>query len=433
MAFHDPLTGLANRVLLAENVEHAARRAQRRGGGIALLFLDLDDFKTVNDSLGHTVGDDLLIAVAGRLRTCVREIDTAARLSGDEFAILLEDVAEDDAAARTAERILARLRAPFTLAGTELFARASIGIATGPVEGAGKQAAELLRNADLAMYAAKNEKKGGYRFFARGMHAGLVQRLELKADLEHALANGDFTLHYQPIISLSTGAIDGVEALVRWRHPTRGLMHPAEFVPLAEETGLVRPIGHWVLHEACRQAAVWQSRLEQSHPISLSVNLSPSELHEPELVDEVVRALRDSGLEPARLVLEITESVFMRDTEATIERLAALKAEQVKLAIDDFGTGYSSLGYLRRFPLDRVKIAKPFVDDLSSGGEQATLARAIVGLADAFGLQAVAEGIENAEQARRLDEIGCELGQGHYFAAALPAEEIEQLLRNGLQ
>jgi diguanylate cyclase (GGDEF)-like protein len=428
MAFHDSLTNLANRVLLTESVEHAVRRAQRSKTNLAVLFLDLDDFKTINDSLGHSVGDELLIAVAQRLRGCVRESDTAARISGDEFAILLEDVGDPAGAARSAERVLEALQPPFTLAGTEVFVRASIGIAVGPSGQRSEQAPDLLRNADLAMYMAKSEKKGSYRFFAPGMHAGLLARLELKADLERALSQQDFTIHYQPIVSLAGGAIDGFEALLRWQHPTRGLIGPSEFLALAEETGLVRPVGHWVLREACRQVMRWQRRAGEQMPLTISVNISPAELYEPELVDQLAAALQESRLEPNRLILELTESVFMQDTDATMERLIGLKKLGVKLAIDDFGTGYSSLGYLQRLPLDRIKVAKQFVDDLSKGAGDSALTRAIITLGETFELETVAEGIEHAAQLRRLREIGCKLGQGHYFAKALPPEEIEALL-----
>jgi diguanylate cyclase (GGDEF)-like protein len=428
MAFHDSLTNLANRVLLTESVEHAVRRAQRSKTSLAVLLLDLDDFKTVNDSLGHAVGDELLIAVAQRLRACVRESDTAARLSGDEFAILLEDIGDPGGAARSAERVLEALQPPFTLAGTEVFVRASVGIAVGPSGQRSDQASELLRNADLAMYLAKSEKKGSYRFFAPGMHAGMLARLELKADLERALSQRDFTIHYQPIVSLVDGTIDGVEALLRWQHPTRGLVGPSEFLALAEETGLVRPVGHWVLREACRQGTLWQRRVGERLPLTISVNLSPVELYEPELVGQVAAALEESGLLPDRLIFELTESVFMQDTEATMERLIGLKRLGVKLAIDDFGTGYSSLGYLQRLPLDRIKVAKQFVDDLSKGAGDSALTRAIIKLGETFELDTVAEGIEQAGQLKRLREIGCKLGQGHYFAHAVAPEEIEALL-----
>ncbi|HEY6397008.1 MAG TPA: EAL domain-containing protein, partial [Solirubrobacteraceae bacterium] len=428
MAFHDSLTNLANRVLLTESVEHAVRRAQRSKTNLAVLFLDLDDFKTINDSLGHTVGDELLIAVAQRLRACVRESDTAARISGDEFAILLEDIGDPSGAARSAERVLDSLQPPFTLAGTEIFVRASIGIAVGPAGQRSEQASELLRNADLAMYMAKSEKKGSYRFFAPGMHSGLLARLELKADLERALSQHDFTIHYQPIVSLVEGTIDGLEALLRWQHPTRGLVGPSEFLALAEETGLVRPVGHWVLREACRQGMLWQREIGGGEPLTISVNLSPAELYEPELVDQVAAALQESRLLPSQLILELTESVFMQDTEVTMVRLTGLKRLGVRLAIDDFGTGYSSLGYLQRLPLDRIKVAKQFVDDVAKGAGDSALTRAIIKLGETFELETVAEGIERADQLKRLREIGCKLGQGHYFAHALPPEKIDTLL-----
>ena len=340
---HDPLTGLANRALFTDRVKHALRRAGRMKARIAVLLLDLDDFKTVNDSLGHTAGDQLLVSVAGRLGDCVRDADTAARLGGDEFAILVEDVRDAADAAGTAQRIIDTLAAPFALdtpaGGSEVFVQPSIGIALGSTGGASAGAGELLRNAEVAMSIAKDRGKRRYEFFEPSMHTGIVERMALKRDLSHALERGEFVLHYQPIIALATGELTGLEALIRWHHPERGLVPPAAFVPLAEETGQIRPIGHWVLGEACRQAAGWGETRGARRPLSVNVNLSPLQLQEPGFVGEVAAALSRSGLAPSQLLLEITETVLMQDTEVTIRRLRRLKDLGVRLAIDDFGTG----------------------------------------------------------------------------------------------
>ena len=424
-AFHDPLTDLANRGLLADRVEHALARAKRLKSTVAVLFLDLDDFKTINDSLGHTIGDQLLVAVAERLRECLRESDTAARLGGDEFAILIEDVPEPGDVARTAERLIDALEAPFALEDKEVFVHASIGVALGhgPEE---ETSGDLLRNADLAMYIAKGQGKRRYEFFKPSMHSGVVERLALKADLQRALEHEEFVLHYQPIVQLDGARIVGMEALVRWQHPERGLLAPDQFIPLAEETGLIRSMGEWVLREACSRMRAWQIALGRE--LTLTVNLSPRQVSEPTLVQEVAAALGESGLPPGSLVLEITESVLMGDTETTTGKLGRLQGLGVRLAIDDFGTGYSSLEYLKRLPIDMIKVAKPFVDDVTRGREQSDLAEAIIRLGDTFGLETVAEGIEHPEQALLLRELGCPLGQGFFFSVPLRVAEAEAAL-----
>ncbi len=321
-----------------------------------MLFLDLDRFKTVNDSLGHSAGDELLCAVGERVAGCMRAADTAARLGGDEFAVLLEDLTSSTEAVRVAQRIIEALRAPVEVAGREVFASTSIGIATGD-----RHAGDLLRQADVAMYRAKAEGKGRYALFEAGMQAEVLERLDLEADLQRAEERGELELHYQPIMALATGQVAGVEALLRWRHPGRGWSGPISFIPLAEETGLIHPIGRFVVREACRQAASWRADGGLAG-LTMNVNISGRQLEDPALLDVVAGALRETGLDPGALVLEITETVLMEDTEATIERLRTLRALGVRLAVDDFGTGYSSLRYLNRFPVDILKMAKPFVD-----------------------------------------------------------------------
>jgi diguanylate cyclase (GGDEF)-like protein/PAS domain S-box-containing protein len=430
-AFHDSITGLANRALFRDRVEHALERLTRDADPVSVLFMDLDDFKTINDSLGHAAGDRLLGEVGERLRTCLRTPDTAARLGGDEFAILLEDGGESVGAAEVAGRILKSLDGPFLLDGKEVFVRASIGIATsGVTRAAGPEGAEeLLRNADVAMFIAKEAGKNRYQIFEPEMHDTALRRLELKADLQRAVENSEFVLHYQPVIRLATGEIEGFEALVRWNHPTRGLVMPLDFIPLAEETGLIVQIGTWVLAEACREADALQRLDPESEPLHMSVNLSARQLQRPEIVREIAQVLLDSGLPPECLVLEITESVMMQDMMLSNERLTQLKQLGVKLAVDDFGTGYSSLNYIRRFPVDILKVDKSFVDGVNEGGEESALTAAIIELAGILNLRPVAEGIERADQLEKLLELRCELGQGYYFSRPLPIDGVEELLR----
>ncbi len=429
-AFHDSVTNLANRALFRDRVTHAVERQQRDHRPIAVLFMDLDDFKTINDSLGHAAGDQLLRDVGERLKGCLRAADTAARMGGDEFAILLEDGGDGVQAADVADRIMEVLQEPFHLDANEVFVRGSVGIAIaeGDEEGAEGGAEEIMRNADVAMYMAKENGKGRYQMFEPAMHDTALKRLELKADLQRALEHGEFHLFYQPVIELETGRIIGVEALIRWFHPQRGLVPPLDFIPLAEETGLIVPIGRWVLREACRYAIELQARFPNDPAYHMAVNLSARQLQRPEIVDEVRLILDETGLDPVSLTLEITESVMMADMELSIERLGELKQLGVQLAVDDFGTGYSSLNYIRRFPVDILKVDKSFVDGVSDGGEASALTAAVIELAAILNLKPVAEGIERADQLQRLLELKCDLGQGFYFAKPLPSEELQQML-----
>jgi len=428
-AFHDGLTGMPNRALFLDRLEHGLARARSDQTDIAVLFVDLDRFKLVNDTLGHTAGDELLVAAGERLRSTVREADTAARFGGDEFAILLEDGASAQEAAMVAERVIDELRVPFDLGGREVYVSASVGIA---VSHSGREeAAELLRNADVAMYRSKQRGSGQYDLFEPGMRAALVERLELEGDLQRAVEQKEFTLVYQPIVSLEHGGVSGVEALLRWSHPTRGLVGPLRFVPLAEENGLIVPIGRWALQVACRQAVRWQREYPADPPRTMSVNLSARQLQQSGLVPEVADALEASGLDPHCLVLEITESVVVQDVDATITKLRALKQLGVRIAIDDFGTGYSSLAYLRQLPVDILKIDKSFIDGIADGLEAAALARAIVDMGRTLGLRVIAEGIEKPEQLDELRRMRCELGQGYLFAKPLETAELSTLLRTG--
>jgi diguanylate cyclase (GGDEF)-like protein/PAS domain S-box-containing protein len=417
-AFHDPVTGLANRAMFAEQVRQAIARARREGRMPAVIFLDLDDFKTVNDSLGHAAGDEVLVEVARRLDESVRAADIAARFGGDEFAVLMEDVAHSQDAADAAQRILEMLAQPMHAGHRQVTLGGSIGISVfGPEDP--RDADEVIRDADAAMYIAKRDGKGGYRLFEPAMHEGVVARLELRNDLQRALATDQFELHYQPVIRLADGSVSGVEALLRWHHPERGLVTPTEFIPIAEETGLIIPIGRWVLRESCRHAR----RLEapDGPPLSMSVNLSLKQIQHSDIVADVRDALDEARLSPERLTLEITESVLMDDTELAVSRLRDLKALGVRLALDDFGTGYSSLSYLSRFPVDILKMDRSFLREGSSPDSH-SLASAVVALGSTLALEVVAEGIEAPEQAESLRALGCDLGQGFLFARPLDAE-----------
>jgi diguanylate cyclase len=420
-AFHDSLTDLANRALFNDRVRHAMARARRDGGGPAVLFLDLDDFKVVNDNLGHGAGDRLLREVAARLRSCLREHDTVGRLGGDEFAILAEDT-DLATARRLAERVIATLAAPFPLVGGQVTIRASIGIAVD--EQRTLDDAQLLRNADIAMYAAKGRGKGTYEVFQGSMLRSVRDRHDITAALEGAIERRELVVHYQPIVDLHSGRVAGAEALVRWPRPDRGLVPPAEFIPVAEETGLVVEIDRFVLRQACRQMAGWTAK---AGPLLLHVNLSANHLLRSDLAANVAAALRDSGLPPDCLALEITESVLMHDLELGVVRLHELKRLGVHLAIDDFGTGYSSLAYLRQMPIDAVKIDKSFVDGVAGGPEDSAVARAIIALAATLHLDTVAEGVEEAGQAAALAELGCHLAQGYHFSRPVPAADMGRL------
>ena len=428
-AFHDPVTNLANRALFVEQVRHAVPRARREGGRLAVMFMDLDDFKTINDSLGHAAGDAVLLEIAKRLDGSIRPSDTAARFGGDEFAVLLEDVGSAQDAADTAERILESLAAPLRLDGKELFVGCSLGISIAEgdtVTGAD----ELIRNADAAMYIAKRDGKGGYRLFEPAMHEGVLERLELRADLQRAMTGGQLELYYQPLVHLSDGGATGVEALLRWHHPERGMVGPDTFVPLAEEMGLIVPIGRWVLREACRQARQMQTLLPAEPPLSMSVNLSVKQLQHSDIAADVREALAESGLAGSSLTLEITETVLMTDTDLAVQRLEELKQLGVRLAMDDFGTGYSSLSYLSRLPVDILKMDRSFLRDGASP-QTSALAAAVVALGETLQLEIVAEGIEYPEQWVGLRELGCGSGQGFLFARPMNADATLAYLRAG--
>ena len=424
-ALHDPLTGLANRALLRDRVEHALARLETSPGQLAVLLLDLDGFKNVNDTLGHETGDQLLTLVAERLPGAVRAGDTVARFGGDEFVVLLEDVAGPADAVVAAERLLAALADPVRVANREVPVQASIGIT---IAGPGAKPGDLVRDADVAMYQAKSGGGNDYRIFDPSMRAAVLERADLEADLRQALDRDQFRVQYQPIVDLHSGRITGTEVLVRWQHPTRGLLAPGSFVSLAEETGLLVAIGAWVMRRACEQTRRWQLDIPGCEGLTISVNLSAVQLTQPRLADDVAQTLRTTGLDPGHLTLELTESLLIANVDTTAITLTELDRLGVRLAIDDFGTGYSSLAYLRSLPVDCLKIDKAFVDDVAHSRDAAALAQAIVHLADIFGLSTVAEGIERPDQLERLRELGCRLGQGYYFAKPLDEDAVGVLL-----
>jgi diguanylate cyclase (GGDEF)-like protein len=413
-AYHDPLTGLANRALFGQEVQKAVEGSD--AGEIAVLFIDLDDFKTVNDTLGHAVGDQLLRAAARRLGHCVRSRDLVARLGGDEFAILCRAPHEPDrAGVDVAKRVLEAFEVPISVASHLLPVRLSVGVATSAHSGP----EDLLEDADVAMYEAKETGKGRYAIFDPEMRDVVVRRHGLHKELARAIEQRELTVWFQPIIDLGSGETSAMEALVRWRHPTRGNLPPIEFIPLAEETGLIVPLGRFVLEEACRRAQIWS---DAGRPLSVQVNLSARELESEQLVDTVTTVVRESGMDPRRLVLEITETLLVRDAEKGATTLNALREAGVRLALDDFGTGYSSLSYLRTLPLDVLKIAKQFVDGIAVSEEEATFVRLIVELASTVGLTVIAEGIESADQLEVLQSVGCDQGQGYVYSPALADE-----------
>jgi diguanylate cyclase (GGDEF)-like protein len=426
MARHDALTGLPNRALFIERTREALARARRTGAPVAVLFADLDRFKVVNDSLGHTIGDRLLVEVAGRLRAAVRPFDTVARLSGDEFAVLCEDVPGAAEAVALAERVQSAMSVPFELGGTELFVTSSVGVVMG---GSSDDEPEtMLRDADAAMYRAKERGRARHELFDEEMRVEARLRLDLARDLRKALHRGQLRLVYQPSIDLRAGGARSVEALLRWDHPERGPVPPGEFIAMAEESGLIVPIGAWVLDEACRQAAAWQADGED---LTVAVNLSAHHFSRPELLDTVAEILSRRGVDPGRLVIEITESAVMADPEAAIATMDGLKDLGVGLAIDDFGTGYSSLSYLKRFPVDALKVDRSFVGGLGSDLQDRTIASAVVSLAHSLGLTAVAEGVETRRQLEELQALGCDSAQGFLWSRPVPPADLVGWLRSG--
>src|SRR5919112_1592970 len=424
-ALHDPLTGLPNRSLFMNRLEHALAPGRRRDSRVAVLFMDLDNFKFVNDSLGHEAGDQLLVAVSRHVQPCLRAEDTIARLGGDEFAILIEDVKYTSEPAYVAERIVEELQAPFTVVHQPVVITPSIGIAIGSKQDSPEH---LLREADLAMYRAKEDGKARHRVFDPSMEYETTERLRLENDLRRALQRDEFRVHYQPVVHLETSRIVGMEALLRWEHPERGVILPDDFVPLAEEIGLIIPLGRWVLREACRQAHRWQKRYPAEPPLSMGVNLSTRQLWDSDLVEDVEGLLRETGLNPECLILEITESAVVGAEEHRIGTLRSLRALGVRFALDDFGTGYSSLSYLKRLPVSLLKIDRSFVERIGQDAEDKVLVTGIVYVASALGLSVVAEGVETPQQLELVESLGCELGQGHYFSEPVSSEAAEELL-----
>ncbi|MCA1616723.1 MAG: EAL domain-containing protein, partial [Acidobacteria bacterium] len=429
-AFHDGLTGLPNRALFMDHLKLAVGRAARpkKNYLFAVLFLDLDRFKNVNDSLGHTVGDQLLVATAHRIRGCLRQLDTVARFGGDEFAVLLDGVEDSNDAVRVAERLQRELNTPVSVGGHEVFTSASIGIA---LSSTGYERPEdVLRDADTAMYRAKAAGKARHEIFDKGMHARAVALLRLENDLRRAVERGEFVVHYQPIVSLLDGAIRGFEALVRWQHPERGIITPTEFIPVAEETGLIIPLGRWVLREACDRMRSWQDTFPQARGLTLSVNISGTQFMQPDLVEQVRRMLEETGFDPRLLQLEITESSVIENTETVTQMLVQLRALGVRLSMDDFGTGYSSLSYLHRFPIHTLKIDRSFISSCGRGDEN-EIVRTIILLARNMGMDVVAEGIETEQQLASLKDLRCEFGQGFLFSHPLDSDTAARLLEAG--
>lgn len=424
-AFHDPLTGLANRALLTDRAEHALARSARSGAMVAVVLVDLDSFKFVNDSLGHQVGDIVLCEVARRLQSLVRSEDTVARLGGDEFVILIDDVSALEEPKRLAERVGEVLRPRFELSGSDYAVTASVGVAIG--SGTEVDVHDLVRDADTAMYVAKTGGKDSVRVFAPSMHERAHERFRLQGDLRQALERSELLLFYQPIFDMLDGRLKGFEALVRWSHPTRGLVAPERFIPLAEENGLIVPLGRWVFHEALSQLGAWDARHEGARALSMSMNVSTVQLRSPSLVAEVRSALEQSGVAPARVVLEITEGSLANETERVIEVLEELRALGVQIAIDDFGTGYASLSHLQRLPVDILKVDKSFVAALSDEDKSRELLKAIMGVGRALSLAVIAEGIEAQSQMNTLHEMGCEMAQGFLVGRPTPAELAESL------
>jgi len=424
-ALHDHLTRLPNRRLFKDRLELAMAQTVRKGGGIGVMFIDLDRFKLVNDTYGHAEGDELLKSVAQRLLRCVRTSDTLARQGGDEFTILLPDLVHAEDATLIAKKILELFASPFIVAGQEFRATASIGISVFPRDG--ETAELLLKNADIAMYKVKSSGKNGYTFFTREMNSSYQERISLENELHQAIHNSEFELHYQPQVNLASNRIVGVEALIRWRHPQHGLLNPSSFIDMAEELGLISSITDWVLGEACRQLVRW--RAQGMNDLRIAVNVSPQEFNNDDVVERIVSQLNKYHLPEEALDIEITENLLMHDDSGVIEKLRRLRERGIRISIDDFGTRYSSLNYLRRFPVNTIKIDKSFIRDLDENHSSTPIINAIIGIANGFGLHLLAEGVETSYQMRTLQELGCEEMQGFFFSKPLPANEVECLLR----
>jgi diguanylate cyclase (GGDEF)-like protein/PAS domain S-box-containing protein len=427
--FRDRLTSLPNRTLFMERLTQALLRAERHQATSAVLFLDMDRFKMVNDSLSHEAGDQLLFQVAKRIRASLRPEDTVARLSGDEFAVLFEDFHSVNDGLRVAERIRAAFEPPFLIGGQEIYATCSMGLAAS--NSSSLVPSELLRDAEVAMYRAKAKEGGAIEIFDPSMNAQAVVRFQLESDLRKALDRQEFRLFYQPLVSLKTGQIDGWEALVRWQHPERGMISPLNFIPVAEETGLIVPLGRWVLEEAVRQASLWRVKFPSDPPRLISVNISGRQFQQQDLVHTVTEALDSSNFDPRCLKLEITESVMMRDPKTSLDAMNSLRNLDIHLVVDDFGTGYSSLSYLKRFPVDTLKVDKSFVDGLGKDSESTAIVKAVISLAKSLGMRVTAEGIETEDQLARLRALDCDQGQGYLFSRPVPAPEAERLLLEG--
>jgi diguanylate cyclase (GGDEF)-like protein/PAS domain S-box-containing protein len=427
-AEHDFLTGLPNRMLLNDRISQAIALAPRHMKHVAVLFLDLDGFKHINDSLGHPTGDRLLQSIAGRLVGCVRASDTVSRQGGDEFVVLLSEVAQSEDAAVTARRMLQAVAQPHSIDQHDLHVTTSIGVSVYPDDGL--DAETLIKNADTAMYQAKENGRQGFQFFKPVMNARAVERQSIEESLRRASERQEFALHYQPKVNLMTGAITGAEALIRWRHPKRGLVSPADFIPVAEQCGLIRPIGAWVLREACEQARDW---LDAGLPAtSIAVNVSAMEFRAENFLDGLFEILNETGLAPKSLELELTESVLMKHAASTASILQALRESGIRVAIDDFGTGYSSLSYLRKFPVDAVKIDQSFVRQISNAGDDTTIVKAVIGMARGLKLRVIAEGVETLEELAFLRAYRCDEAQGYYFSQPVPAQQFAMLLKNGM-
>ena len=423
MARHDALTDLPNRMLLLEQLNHEIKRV-KRGECLAVLCLDLDQFKSVNDALGHHIGDELLKLVGERLRGCTRELDVVARMGGDEFAIIMTQMEQAADAATLSKRIRDSVIKPYQVEGHQIVTDISIGISVAPMDAV--ESAELLRNADMALYDAKSDGRGTFRFFEPEMNTRMKVRRELEMDLRKALATEQFELHYQPLVVLETNDVNGFEALLRWNHPTRGMVSPADFIPIAEETGLIVPLGEWVLKAACNEAVSWPEH------IKVAVNLSPAQLNSRNLVSMVTSVLNETGMPPHKLQLEITETVLLQNTFTTLATLHELRKMGVQIALDDFGTGYSSLSYLRSFPFDKIKIDRSFIQDLSNGAEPLAIVNAVAGLAKCLNMTSTAEGVETQQQMDVLQAIGCTEMQGYLFSHARPANEIRQFFQRNV-